>query len=69
MERGGLRVTDEQGVIYNLFRDEWQLSADMDVNYMLAAERVNDRCQLALDACSRCSPPRGRPRATPCSAS
>jgi 2-polyprenyl-6-hydroxyphenyl methylase/3-demethylubiquinone-9 3-methyltransferase len=39
MERGGLRVTDEQGVIYNLLRDEWQLSSDTDVNYMLAAER------------------------------
>ncbi len=39
MEKGGLRVIDEQGVIYNLFRDEWQLSSDTDVNYMLAAER------------------------------
>ena len=39
MERGGLRVTAEQGVIYNLFRDEWQLSSDTDVNYMLTAER------------------------------
>jgi len=37
IEQSGLRVTNEQGVIYNLFRDEWQLSADMDVNYMLAA--------------------------------
>src|SRR5688572_31160683 len=40
MERGGLRVTGEQGVIYNLFRDEWQLSTDTDVNYMLTAERA-----------------------------
>ena len=39
MERSGLRVTDEQGVIYNLFADRWQLSSDMDVNYMLTAER------------------------------
>ena len=39
MEKAGLRVTDEQGVIYNLLRDEWQLSTDTDVNYMLAAER------------------------------
>ena len=39
MEMAGLRVTDEQGVIYNLLRDEWQLSTDTDVNYMLAAER------------------------------
>ena len=41
MERGGLRVTGEQGVIYNLFADEWQLSGDMDVNYMLTAERAS----------------------------
>jgi 2-polyprenyl-6-hydroxyphenyl methylase/3-demethylubiquinone-9 3-methyltransferase len=39
MERAGLRVIDEQGVIYNLLRDEWQLSSDTDVNYMLTAER------------------------------
>ena len=39
MEKGGLRVTDERGVIYNLLRDEWQLSSDIDVNYMLTAER------------------------------
>jgi 2-polyprenyl-6-hydroxyphenyl methylase/3-demethylubiquinone-9 3-methyltransferase len=37
MERAGLRVVAEQGVIYNPFRDEWQLSTDVDVNYMLAA--------------------------------
>ena len=29
----------ERGVIYNLFADRWQLSSDMDVNYMLVAER------------------------------
>jgi 2-polyprenyl-6-hydroxyphenyl methylase/3-demethylubiquinone-9 3-methyltransferase len=39
IEQAGLRVTHEQGVIYNLFRDEWQLSTDTDVNYMLTAER------------------------------
>jgi 2-polyprenyl-6-hydroxyphenyl methylase/3-demethylubiquinone-9 3-methyltransferase len=39
IEQSGLRVIHEQGVIYNLFRDEWQLSADTDVNYMLSAER------------------------------
>ena len=38
MEQADLRVTHEQGVIYNLFRDEWQLSSDTDVNYMLTAE-------------------------------
>ena len=30
---------DETGVIYNPLRDRWQLSRDMDVNYMLAATR------------------------------
>ncbi len=39
MVQGGLRVTGEQGVIYNPFRDEWLLGNDTDVNYMLTAER------------------------------
>jgi len=39
-EHGGLQVTGERGVIYNLFADRWQLSSDMDVNYMLAGERA-----------------------------
>ncbi len=40
MELGGLRAICEQGVIYNLFADQWQLSTDTDVNYMLTAERA-----------------------------
>jgi 2-polyprenyl-6-hydroxyphenyl methylase / 3-demethylubiquinone-9 3-methyltransferase len=39
VENTGLRVTGERGVIYNPFADRWQLSSDMDVNYMLAAAR------------------------------
>jgi 2-polyprenyl-6-hydroxyphenyl methylase/3-demethylubiquinone-9 3-methyltransferase len=39
MEQSGLRVVHEQGVIYNLIADRWQLSSDTDVNYMLTAER------------------------------
>jgi len=39
MELAGLRVIGEQGVIYNPLGDEWRLSTDMDVNYMLTAER------------------------------
>jgi 2-polyprenyl-6-hydroxyphenyl methylase / 3-demethylubiquinone-9 3-methyltransferase len=39
MERSGLHVIHEQGVIYNLLADRWQLSSDTDVNYMLTAER------------------------------
>ena len=39
MEQSGLRVIHEQGVLYNLLADRWQLSSDTDVNYMLTAER------------------------------
>ena len=39
MEAGGLSRIGESGVIYNLLADKWQLSSDMDVNYMLTAER------------------------------
>jgi 2-polyprenyl-6-hydroxyphenyl methylase/3-demethylubiquinone-9 3-methyltransferase len=40
LEQAGLRVTDETGVIYNLFADRFQLSTDMDANYMIAAEKA-----------------------------
>jgi 2-polyprenyl-6-hydroxyphenyl methylase/3-demethylubiquinone-9 3-methyltransferase len=40
LERHGLRVIGETGVIYNLLADRWQLSTDMDVNYMMVAERA-----------------------------
>jgi 2-polyprenyl-6-hydroxyphenyl methylase / 3-demethylubiquinone-9 3-methyltransferase len=39
LEQSGLHLADETGVIYNLFADHWQLSTDMDVNYMVAAEK------------------------------
>ena len=39
MEQGGLQVSGSQGVIYNILADRWQLSDDMDVNYMLVAEK------------------------------
>jgi 2-polyprenyl-6-hydroxyphenyl methylase/3-demethylubiquinone-9 3-methyltransferase len=39
LERHGLRVLDETGVVYNLFADCWELSADMDVNYMVTAAK------------------------------
>ena len=42
IEAGGLRVTGERGVVYNLLADRWQLSSDMDVNYMLVAERSGE---------------------------
>jgi 2-polyprenyl-6-hydroxyphenyl methylase/3-demethylubiquinone-9 3-methyltransferase len=40
IERSGLHIADETGVIYNLLADRWQLSTDMDVNYMIAAEKA-----------------------------
>ena len=38
--QSGLQVVDEIGVVYNLFADRWQLSADVDVNYMMVAEKA-----------------------------
>ena len=43
IERSGLRVIGERGVIYNPFADRWQLSSDMDVNYMLVARTRKGR--------------------------
>jgi len=40
IEQGGMHVKAETGVVYNLLGDRWQLSADMDVNYMVAAEKA-----------------------------
>jgi 2-polyprenyl-6-hydroxyphenyl methylase/3-demethylubiquinone-9 3-methyltransferase len=40
LERHGLPVTAETGVIYNLIADRWQVSSDMDVNYMVTAEKA-----------------------------
>ena len=40
VENTGLRIIGERGVVYNPFADRWQLSSDMDVNYMLVAERA-----------------------------
>jgi len=39
IEQSGMRITAETGVIYNLLADRWQLSSDMDVNYMVVAEK------------------------------
>ncbi|HEY7664416.1 MAG TPA: bifunctional 2-polyprenyl-6-hydroxyphenol methylase/3-demethylubiquinol 3-O-methyltransferase UbiG [Xanthobacteraceae bacterium] len=40
LARHGLSVVDETGVSYDLLADRWRLSNDMDVNYMLVAERA-----------------------------
>jgi 2-polyprenyl-6-hydroxyphenyl methylase/3-demethylubiquinone-9 3-methyltransferase len=39
IEQSGLQIADQTGVIYNLLADRWQLSSDMDVNYMLVTEK------------------------------
>ena len=38
-----MQLTDETGVIYNLLADQWQLSTDMDVNYMVVAEKAEEK--------------------------
>jgi 2-polyprenyl-6-hydroxyphenyl methylase / 3-demethylubiquinone-9 3-methyltransferase len=40
LEHYGLAVLDETGVIYDFIADRWRLSSDMDVNYMVVAERA-----------------------------
>jgi 2-polyprenyl-6-hydroxyphenyl methylase/3-demethylubiquinone-9 3-methyltransferase len=47
IEDNGLRITGERGVIYNPFADRWQLSSDMDVNYMLVAQRPKQKGEAA----------------------
>jgi 2-polyprenyl-6-hydroxyphenyl methylase/3-demethylubiquinone-9 3-methyltransferase len=39
IEEGGLTVIEQTGVIYNLLADRWQLSSDLDVNYMMSAQK------------------------------
>ncbi len=43
MAADGLRLIDETGVTYNPLTDRWSLSADMDVNYMVLAERPEEQ--------------------------
>lgn len=40
MARGGLDVTHSTGVVYDPLGDAWRLSSDLDVNYMMAAQRA-----------------------------
>jgi 2-polyprenyl-6-hydroxyphenyl methylase / 3-demethylubiquinone-9 3-methyltransferase len=47
IEHSGLQVTGERGVIYNPLADRWQLSSDMDVNYMLVAQRPKHKGEAA----------------------
>lgn len=40
--KAGMVVTDRTGVTYNPLADRWSRSSDMDVNYMLLAERRSE---------------------------
>ena len=42
LEDAGLDIIGERGVVYNPLADRWQLSSDMDVNYMLVGTRRPD---------------------------
>lgn len=37
----GLQILETHGVFYNVLKDQWQMSNDTDVNYMMLAERPN----------------------------
>ncbi|WP_026607194.1 bifunctional 2-polyprenyl-6-hydroxyphenol methylase/3-demethylubiquinol 3-O-methyltransferase UbiG [Methylocapsa acidiphila] len=39
LRRNGLHIVDETGVAYDPLSGKWRLSRDMDVNYLIAAER------------------------------
>ncbi len=39
LARQGMHVMDRTGVFYNVLQDRWNKSRDLDVNYMLLAER------------------------------
>jgi 2-polyprenyl-6-hydroxyphenyl methylase/3-demethylubiquinone-9 3-methyltransferase len=39
LQKAGLGVVDERGVVYRVMADSWVLSDDMDVNYMQSAAR------------------------------
>ena len=41
LTESGLRLSDETGVIYNVFADRFELSADMDANYMMVAGKAS----------------------------
>jgi 2-polyprenyl-6-hydroxyphenyl methylase/3-demethylubiquinone-9 3-methyltransferase len=39
LKRNGLRVTDQTGVVFHPLADEWRMSPDMGINYMVLAAR------------------------------
>ena len=43
LTRNGLSIMGQSGVVYHPLADEWKLSADMGINYMVLAEKANGR--------------------------
>ncbi|MGB3390529.1 MAG: bifunctional 2-polyprenyl-6-hydroxyphenol methylase/3-demethylubiquinol 3-O-methyltransferase UbiG [Pseudaminobacter sp.] len=39
LSKAGMSIADRTGVVYNLLADRWQRSKDMDVNYMVLAQK------------------------------
>jgi 2-polyprenyl-6-hydroxyphenyl methylase/3-demethylubiquinone-9 3-methyltransferase len=39
LTRNGLKVANETGVVYHPLADDWRLSSDMGINYMVLAEK------------------------------
>jgi 2-polyprenyl-6-hydroxyphenyl methylase/3-demethylubiquinone-9 3-methyltransferase len=51
LAKAGLTITDRTGVIYNPLADRWQRSQDMDVNYMvLAQKRASETSSARADS-------------------
>ncbi|TCM48724.1 3-demethylubiquinone-9 3-methyltransferase [Rhizobium sp. PP-F2F-G48] len=42
LSASGLTITERTGVFFSLFTNQWNLSRDMDVNYMMIAKRPRD---------------------------
>jgi 2-polyprenyl-6-hydroxyphenyl methylase/3-demethylubiquinone-9 3-methyltransferase len=42
LETHGLNVIDETGVVYDLLADRWQLASDVEVNYMMTAQKPSN---------------------------
>lgn len=40
LQEAGMSITDRTGVVYNVLGDRWERSKDMDVNYMVLAQKA-----------------------------
>jgi len=41
LEPAGFTVTNQTGIVYNPLADSWSLAADMDVNYLMTAQKAD----------------------------